>query len=241
MTIMRLYRALLRFYPASFRGEYGEEMAAIFRHRLRDADGPTRTRRRCGSPSRRNPHQCARRALGHPSPGPALHRTHAWARARLRPHRHRHRGARRRGQHGRVFGDRLRPLQAAALQGRRSPRHDLAADAGHSPGWSWRRPTSGTGNRPRPPSSTSASTRTTRRASSAPREPDRVDGVDDQLQPVSDPRRARRAGTHLLRGGRHRARTEDRDPQRQPVARRRSARIRASWAGRSCWTRSRTR
>jgi predicted permease len=37
---MRLYRALLRLYPASFRGEYGEEMAAIFRLRLRDADGP---------------------------------------------------------------------------------------------------------------------------------------------------------------------------------------------------------
>ena len=37
---MRFYRALLRLYPASFRGEYGEEMAAIFRHRLRDANGP---------------------------------------------------------------------------------------------------------------------------------------------------------------------------------------------------------
>ena len=37
---MRLYRALLHFYPASFRGEYGEEMTAIFRRRLRDADGP---------------------------------------------------------------------------------------------------------------------------------------------------------------------------------------------------------
>jgi hypothetical protein len=36
---MRLYRTLLRLYPASFRGEYGEEMAAIFRRRLRDADG----------------------------------------------------------------------------------------------------------------------------------------------------------------------------------------------------------
>ena len=38
--VMRLYRALLHLYPASFRGEYGEEMAAIFRRRLRDADGP---------------------------------------------------------------------------------------------------------------------------------------------------------------------------------------------------------
>ena len=36
---MRAYRALLHLYPASFRGEYGEEMAAIFRQRLRDADG----------------------------------------------------------------------------------------------------------------------------------------------------------------------------------------------------------
>ncbi|MEO6237057.1 MAG: ABC transporter permease, partial [Vicinamibacterales bacterium] len=38
--MMRLYRSLLYFYPASFRGEYGDEMAAIFRRRLRDADNP---------------------------------------------------------------------------------------------------------------------------------------------------------------------------------------------------------
>jgi predicted permease len=37
---MRAYRILLLFYPASFRAEYGEEMAAIFRQRLRDAGGP---------------------------------------------------------------------------------------------------------------------------------------------------------------------------------------------------------
>src|SRR5687768_17291039 len=37
---MRLYHLLLHFYPASFRAEYGEEMAAIVRHRLRDADRP---------------------------------------------------------------------------------------------------------------------------------------------------------------------------------------------------------
>jgi hypothetical protein len=36
---MRLYRRLLYLYPASFRAEYGEEMAAIVRHRLRDAGG----------------------------------------------------------------------------------------------------------------------------------------------------------------------------------------------------------
>ena len=34
---MFLYRLLLHLYPASFRGEYGGEMAAIFRRRLRDA------------------------------------------------------------------------------------------------------------------------------------------------------------------------------------------------------------
>jgi hypothetical protein len=38
-SLMRLHRLLLHLYPASFRGEYGEEMAAIFRHRLREADG----------------------------------------------------------------------------------------------------------------------------------------------------------------------------------------------------------
>ena len=37
---MRLYRALLHLYPSSFRAEYGEEMSAIFRARLRDAAGP---------------------------------------------------------------------------------------------------------------------------------------------------------------------------------------------------------
>jgi predicted permease len=36
---MRLYRVLLRLFPASFRDEYGDEMTAIFRRRLRDA-GP---------------------------------------------------------------------------------------------------------------------------------------------------------------------------------------------------------
>jgi predicted permease len=39
---MRLYRALLCCYPASFRAEYGEEMAAIFQRRLRDAGGAAR-------------------------------------------------------------------------------------------------------------------------------------------------------------------------------------------------------
>ncbi len=33
---MRIYRALLHLYPSSFRAEYGAEMAAIFRRRLRD-------------------------------------------------------------------------------------------------------------------------------------------------------------------------------------------------------------
>ena len=36
---MRAYRLLLRLYPASFRNEYGQEMAAIFERRLRDAAG----------------------------------------------------------------------------------------------------------------------------------------------------------------------------------------------------------
>jgi predicted permease len=37
---MWAYRVLLRAYPASFRAEYGEEMAAVFRDRLHDAGGP---------------------------------------------------------------------------------------------------------------------------------------------------------------------------------------------------------
>src|SRR5262245_20108989 len=38
--LMRLYRALLHLYPASFRAEYGSEMEAIHAQRLRDATGP---------------------------------------------------------------------------------------------------------------------------------------------------------------------------------------------------------
>src|ERR1043166_4974737 len=34
---MRLYRALLLAYPASFRAEYGEEMCAVFEQRRRNA------------------------------------------------------------------------------------------------------------------------------------------------------------------------------------------------------------
>lgn len=37
---MRFYRALLHFYPASFRAEYGDEMEAVFRARRRDATNP---------------------------------------------------------------------------------------------------------------------------------------------------------------------------------------------------------
>ncbi len=37
---MRLYRALLHLYPASFRAEYGAEMCALFRRRAAGAGGP---------------------------------------------------------------------------------------------------------------------------------------------------------------------------------------------------------
>ncbi len=37
---MRLYRALLHLYPASFRNEYGDEMAAIFAEQLRGSTAP---------------------------------------------------------------------------------------------------------------------------------------------------------------------------------------------------------
>jgi hypothetical protein len=37
---MRLYRGLLRLYPASFRHEYGKELCRIFARRRRDATGP---------------------------------------------------------------------------------------------------------------------------------------------------------------------------------------------------------
>ncbi|HEY7289725.1 MAG TPA: ABC transporter permease [Vicinamibacterales bacterium] len=39
---MRFYNALLRCYPSSFRQEYGEELRAMFRRRLRDAGNPAR-------------------------------------------------------------------------------------------------------------------------------------------------------------------------------------------------------
>jgi len=37
---LRIYKLLMRFYPASFRNEYGEEMRALFVRRRRDATGP---------------------------------------------------------------------------------------------------------------------------------------------------------------------------------------------------------
>jgi putative ABC transport system permease protein len=39
---MRIYRLLLRLYPASFRADYGDEMEAIFRAHLRSASGAAR-------------------------------------------------------------------------------------------------------------------------------------------------------------------------------------------------------
>ena len=37
---MRLYRALLRLYPASYRAEYGGELCAVFAERARESSGP---------------------------------------------------------------------------------------------------------------------------------------------------------------------------------------------------------
>lgn len=39
---MRLYRALLHLYPASFRAEYGPDLCAMFAHRLKEAGGASR-------------------------------------------------------------------------------------------------------------------------------------------------------------------------------------------------------
>ncbi|MEJ2217139.1 MAG: ABC transporter permease [Gemmatimonadota bacterium] len=41
--MIRLYRALLRLYPASFRRDYGDDMCAVFTARLREARGPEGT------------------------------------------------------------------------------------------------------------------------------------------------------------------------------------------------------
>src|SRR5262249_15558747 len=38
-SVMRLYRALLRLYPAAFRAEYADEMTRVFEQRRRDAHG----------------------------------------------------------------------------------------------------------------------------------------------------------------------------------------------------------
>ena len=37
--MIRLYRLLLHLYPAAFRADYADEMAAIFRARRREASG----------------------------------------------------------------------------------------------------------------------------------------------------------------------------------------------------------
>src|SRR5205085_12676965 len=41
--LMRLYRALLRLYPSSFRAEYGAEMASIHAQRRQEATGALAT------------------------------------------------------------------------------------------------------------------------------------------------------------------------------------------------------
>jgi hypothetical protein len=41
----RVYGALLRLYPSSFRGEYREPMRQVFRDQLRDAGSPSKRRR----------------------------------------------------------------------------------------------------------------------------------------------------------------------------------------------------
>src|SRR4029077_12223657 len=38
-NLMRFYRALLRFYPSSYRAEYGDAMSGIFAQELRNANG----------------------------------------------------------------------------------------------------------------------------------------------------------------------------------------------------------
>lgn len=42
----RVFRALLRLFPADFRGDFGDEMAADFRDQRRDAGGRPREVRR---------------------------------------------------------------------------------------------------------------------------------------------------------------------------------------------------
>ncbi len=41
--LIRVYRSLLRLYPAAFRAEFGDEMAAVFATAVREAaaEGPT--------------------------------------------------------------------------------------------------------------------------------------------------------------------------------------------------------
>ena len=138
---MRVYRVLLHLYPASFRAEYGEEMAAIFRRRLRDADGPFARLALWISVA----WETIMNAL-------AVHwdilrqdlrytaRTLSRARG-FAVDRDPDRRARRRRQHGGLLADRLRPLPPAAVSGCRPSGHALAEPGGGTRGWSCRRST----------------------------------------------------------------------------------------------------
>ena len=117
--LMRLYRALLRLYPASFRAEYGEET-------VRDlpaacADPPvSAAARSVGRGVRRRRAERAERPLRPPAAGPPLLDAHLPAQSGIRVHRRRRRGARHRRDDRRVLGRRPRALSSASLSRPRS-------------------------------------------------------------------------------------------------------------------------
>jgi hypothetical protein len=69
---MRFYRLLLHLYPVSFRHEYGDEMAAVFAARRRDAGNAVARAALLLSAIEEVAIGCVARARRHPAPGRSL-------------------------------------------------------------------------------------------------------------------------------------------------------------------------
>ena len=124
---MRLYRALLLAYPASFRAEYGEEMSAIFRRRRLDARGPVAIAGVVAEYRRRS--TLANAAAVHWDilrQDLQIHRANADPQPRFRAYHRDPRRDWRRGEHRRVLGHGFRAGAAAAVPGQRPSRARLA-------------------------------------------------------------------------------------------------------------------
>ena len=122
---MRLYRALLHLYPASFRAEYGPDLCDLFGRRLQEVAGPSRAVVWAARDCR---HRAERRAiaLGPSHPRFAVCAPQHGQGEGVCSHGHPRGGPRNRRDHRGLFDYRSRPRTAPALPRVRSARASLA-------------------------------------------------------------------------------------------------------------------